>query len=54
MERATRGELVVSQATLDQIRDDDFDAFGVIAKRLRRQVFTSKQGGVPAISSCTA
>ncbi len=48
MERATRGELVVSQATLDQISDDDFDSLGVIAKRLRRQVFTSKQGGVPA------
>jgi class 3 adenylate cyclase len=48
MERATRGELVVSQATLEQISDDDFDSLGVIAKRLRRQVFTFKQDGVPA------
>ena len=48
MERATRGELVVSQATLEQISDGDFDSLGVIAKRLRRQVFTSKQDGVPA------
>jgi class 3 adenylate cyclase len=48
MERATRGELVVSQATLDQISDEDFDSLGVTAKRLRRQVFTAKQEGVPA------
>jgi len=48
MERATRGELVVSQATLERITDDDFDSLGVTAKRLRRQVFTAKQDGVPA------
>src|SRR5215217_3036356 len=48
MERATRGELVVSAATLERISDDDFDSLGVTAKRLRRQVFTGKQDGVPA------
>jgi class 3 adenylate cyclase len=48
MDRATRGELVVSQATLKRIPDDDFDSLGVVAKRLRRQVFASKQEGVPA------
>ena len=48
MERATRGELVVSQTTLERISDEDFDALGVTAKRLRRQVFSPKQDGVPA------
>jgi class 3 adenylate cyclase len=47
MERATRGELVVSQATLDGIPDEDFASLGVEAKRLRRQVFAAKQEGVP-------
>jgi class 3 adenylate cyclase len=48
MERATRGELVVSAPTLERIPDEDFESLGVTAKRLRRQVFTAKQGGVPA------
>jgi class 3 adenylate cyclase len=48
MERATRGELVVSAPTLERIPDEDFESLGVIAKRLRRQVFTAKQDGVPA------
>jgi adenylate cyclase len=48
MERATKGELVVSQTTLDRISDEDFEPLGVTAKRLRRQVFTAKQDGVPA------
>jgi class 3 adenylate cyclase len=48
MERATRGELVVSAPTLARISHDDFESLGVTAKRLRRQVFTAKQGGVPA------
>jgi adenylate cyclase len=47
MERATRGELVVSAPTLERIPDENFEALGVTAKRLRRQVFTAKQGGVP-------
>jgi adenylate cyclase len=48
MERATRGELVVSASTLEQISHDDFESLGVTAKRLRKQVFTAKQDGVPA------
>ena len=48
MERATRGELVVSAPTLERISDEDFQSLGVTAKRLRRQVFTAKQDGVPA------
>jgi adenylate cyclase len=48
MERATRGELVVSQATLDRISEDEFTSLGVVAKRLRKQVFNAKQDGVPA------
>ena len=48
MERATRGELVVSAPTLEQISDEDFETLGVTAKRLRKQVFTAKQDGVPA------
>ncbi|OBF35572.1 guanylate cyclase [Mycobacterium sp. ACS1612] len=48
MERATRGEFVVSAATLDRIADEDFQTLGVTAKRLRRQVFTARQDGVPA------
>jgi class 3 adenylate cyclase len=48
MERATRGELVVSQATLDGISEEDFESLGVEAKRLRKQVFAAKQDGVPA------
>ncbi|CAN3128992.1 adenylate/guanylate cyclase domain-containing protein [Mycobacterium sp. smrl_JER01] len=47
MERATRGELVVSEATLQRIPDDELPTLGVTAKRLRRQVFAPKQDGVP-------
>ncbi|OBK71080.1 adenylate/guanylate cyclase domain-containing protein [Mycobacterium sp. 1274761.0] len=47
MERATRGGLVVSQATLDRIPDDEFQALGLTAKRIRKQVFLSRQDGVP-------
>jgi class 3 adenylate cyclase len=48
MERATKGELVVSSPTLERISDEDLESLGVTAKRLRRQVFTAKQDGVPA------
>jgi adenylate cyclase len=39
---------VVSAPTLERIADEDFESLGVTAKRLRRQVFTAKQDGVPA------
>jgi adenylate cyclase len=47
MERATRGELVVSQATLERIAPEELDRLGVTVKRLRRPVFAGKQDGVP-------
>ncbi|ANI39947.1 adenylate/guanylate cyclase domain-containing protein [Mycolicibacterium vaccae] len=47
MERATRGELVVSEATLDRIPDEEFQTLGVTAKKLRRPVFAARQDGVP-------
>lgn len=47
MERAARGGLVVSQATMDRIAEEDFDALGLSARRIRRQVFSPKQYGVP-------
>jgi class 3 adenylate cyclase len=47
MERATRGGLIVSGATMDRIPEADFDALGLSAKRIRKQVFSPKQDGVP-------
>jgi class 3 adenylate cyclase len=47
MERATRGGIVVSGPTLDEIEQPDLEALGVVAKRMRRHVFGSKHG-VPA------
>lgn len=47
MERATRGELIVSQDTLERIPPEVLDTLGVTAKKLRKQVFAPKQEGVP-------
>ena len=47
MERATRGGLIVSQATMDRISDDEFEALGLTAKRIRKQLLAPKQDGVP-------
>ncbi|UXA20404.1 adenylate/guanylate cyclase domain-containing protein [Mycobacterium sp. SMC-4] len=47
MERATRGELVVSQAALERIPPEEFDTLGVTARKLRRQLFAPKADGVP-------
>jgi class 3 adenylate cyclase len=47
MERAARGGLVVSQATMDRIPAEDFEALGLSAKRIRKQVFSPRQDGVP-------
>lgn len=47
MERAARGGLIVSQATLERISPEDLESLGVEAKRLHRQMFASKQDGVP-------
>ncbi|MEO8816523.1 MAG: adenylate/guanylate cyclase domain-containing protein, partial [Mycobacterium sp.] len=47
MERAVRGGVMVSGATLERIPQPDLDALGVVAKRVRRQVFGAKITGVP-------
>jgi class 3 adenylate cyclase len=47
MEQATRGGLVVSQATLDRIPVDTLDELGVTTKRVRKQLFSAKIAGVP-------
>ena len=48
MERAVRGGLVVSQTTMDRIPEEDLEALGLSARRIRKQVFSPKQDGVPA------
>ncbi|MBW0018937.1 MAG: adenylate/guanylate cyclase domain-containing protein [Mycobacterium sp.] len=48
MEHATKGGIMVSSSTLDLIPQSDLDALGVVAKRARRPLFTSKPTGVPA------
>jgi class 3 adenylate cyclase len=47
MERATRGGVMVSGATLDQLAPPDLDALGVAAKRVHWPVFASKPAGLP-------
>ncbi len=48
MERATRGGVMVSGATLDRLAQDDLDTLGVAAKRVHRPVFSPKTPGLPA------
>jgi class 3 adenylate cyclase len=48
MERAPRGGVVISDRTLEHISDDDLEAMGVSAKKIKRQVFGIKSSGVPA------
>jgi class 3 adenylate cyclase len=48
MERATRGGVMVSSATLDHVAQADLDALGVTAKRVHRPVFAGKTPGLPA------
>lgn len=47
MERATQGGLVVSQTALEQISEEDFEALGCTAKRLRRPLFSQRSHGMP-------
>lgn len=47
MERATKGGIMVSSSALDLIPQNELDAMGVVVKRARRPVFTSKPTGVP-------
>jgi class 3 adenylate cyclase len=47
MERATRGGVMVSGATLDKLSQADLEALGVTAKRVHRPVFAGKTPGLP-------
>jgi class 3 adenylate cyclase len=47
MERATRGGVMVSGTTLDQLGPDDLVTLGVAAKRVHWPVFASKPAGLP-------
>jgi adenylate cyclase len=47
MDRAAKGGLVVSQATLDHITVEDFDGLGVSVKRIRKPLFAPRIAGVP-------
>ena len=47
MERATKGGLIISQATLDRIDEQYLDALGVTPKKVRKQLFAAKASGVP-------
>lgn len=47
MERATKGGLIISQAALAQVSDEQLEALGVSAKKVRKQLFAPKITGVP-------
>ncbi len=48
MERATRGGLIVSEATFAALGESRLRALGLQARRVRRPLFAPRQGGVPA------
>ncbi len=47
MDRATRGGLIISETTLEEIPSTALDELGVTVKRVRRQVFAPRPSGVP-------
>ncbi len=47
MERATKGGIMVSSASLDRISQADLDRLGVVAKRVHRSLFGGKPAGIP-------
>ncbi|GAB7141618.1 adenylate cyclase [Mycobacterium riyadhense] len=47
MERATKGGIMISSPTLDLIPQSELDELGVVAKRARRPIFSSKLTGIP-------
>jgi class 3 adenylate cyclase len=47
MERGTRGGVMVSNTTLDELSQADLEALGVTAKRVHRPVFAGKTPGLP-------
>jgi class 3 adenylate cyclase len=48
MESAAKGGVLVSGPTLEKLTPEDLDALGVVAKRLRRPMFSHRPTGVPA------
>lgn len=48
MDRAVRGGLIISGATLEEIAPEQLVELGVTVKRVRRQVFAPRQTGIPA------
>jgi class 3 adenylate cyclase len=48
MEFATRGGVMVSATTLDELAQADLEALGVTARRVRRPLFAGKTPGLPA------
>ena len=48
MERATKGGIMLSSSTLDQIPQTELQALGTVAKRVRKPVFAGKTAGIPA------
>jgi class 3 adenylate cyclase len=48
MERGTKGGVMVSGVTLDQLAQSDLDALGITAKRVHRSVFAGRTPGLPA------
>lgn len=48
MERATRGGLIVSETTRGKLSVAEVESLGVSVNRVRRQIFTPRQQGVPA------
>jgi class 3 adenylate cyclase len=48
MDRAARGGLIVSETTLAAIPPHELELLGATVKRVRRQVFSPRQAGVPA------
>jgi class 3 adenylate cyclase len=47
MDRATRGELIISEKTLEEIPVIELESLGVTVKRVRRQIFGPRQDGIP-------
>lgn len=47
MERAAKGGVMVSGTTLDLIPQSELDSLGVVARRARRPMFSSKITGIP-------
>ncbi len=47
MERATRGGLIISESTLEEIPPQTLDELGVTVEQVRREAFAPRQSGVP-------